>query len=288
MRINVVFSLCLIAACASSEYPVRTTQNEGIISARARNELAIENPEGLVRIAQGFEQSGNLQGALNLYGQAMNAAPDLTEAQVGFARTTAQLGQIDRALAMLDAVLVKSPTNIGALYEKAVLLTSQQKYTEAEVLLRPILNTDELDNQILVLASKLAFVRDNYIEGRALLTRAIDGVHYNAQAIHNLAFSYALKKDYKTAIALVQQALDSPSDKAIGRNSLALVYALSGQITQAIEFHIGALSQDELKNQRLFYRSFSVLNEKELAQAVFFNHLPANIYDRIRLSPVAK
>ena len=86
IRINVLTVLLLLLAACASGPEKRVNKAEGPISARARNILASQNPEALLRVGLGFEQSGNLQGALNIYGQAMAAAPEMVSAQVGFAR----------------------------------------------------------------------------------------------------------------------------------------------------------------------------------------------------------
>ena len=279
-RINPILLVCCIAACAPSQYPVRTTQDEGIVSARARNELAVNNPEGLVRVGEGFEKSGNLRSALNLYGQAMSAAPGLTKAQIAYARVTAKLGNSDRALAMLDAVLMENAGNISALHEKADILIGQGLYRAALDLLSPVSAASSPEQ--LFRTAKLHLLLNEVEEGRALLAAAIDKTPHNSRYIENLAFSYALADDFKTAIALVQQALDKPEGKESGRYALALIYALSGQINQALEFHLGILNQSEMANQRLFYRALKYLTNAEKAEAVFYRRLPANIYDRMK------
>ncbi|MCK0069937.1 tetratricopeptide repeat protein [Kordiimonas laminariae] len=281
-RINIAVLAVCISACSSNPHPVRTTQEEGIISARARNELAIENPEGLVRVGEGFEKSGNLTGALNLYGQAISAAPDLINARIAYARVTAKLGQSNRALAMLDAIPLEERTNPYISYEKSGIFITKRDYDSALSTLQPLIDQSKLSEpQHMLRAAKLLFLSERVEGGRALLAQAINQTPHNGLYTQSLAFSYALSGDYKTAISLIQQSLDKPSAKESGRLALALVYALSGQINQALEFHLGTLNREDLTNQRLFYRALSYLNAKEMAEAVFFGQLPADIYERL-------
>ncbi|UTW57392.1 tetratricopeptide repeat protein [Kordiimonas sp. SCSIO 12603] len=281
-RINIVVLTACICACSSNPHPARTTQEEGIFSARARNELATENPEGLVRVGEGFEKSGNLNSALNLYGQALSAAPSLLRARIAYARVTAKLGQPDRALAMLDSLSTEERASAEVLYEKSGILISQRNYVEALAVFQPLVGKSQLvQPEHIFRLAKLTILSGEMEEGQALLSKAINQTPYNGLYTQNLAFTYALKEDFQTAISLIQQSLDRPEGKESGRYALALVYALSGQINQALEFHLGVLNRTELTKRRLFYRALRYLNPSEKNEAVFYGNLPEDIYERI-------
>ncbi len=271
-----------ITSCSAGKHPARTNNDEGIISAHARNVLAAENPEGLVRVAEGFEKSANYQGALNLYGQAMAANPNLSEAQIGYARVLLKTGQAGRALAMLKTVIEREPTSASAKMVLVNYYIKSEDYISAEKLVNEMIKEDQVSPEALFFKGQLDILAGDAEQGRTFFAKAIDLSPNNSDFLHALAYSYALEGDFKTAVSIIQQSFNKASGYESGRRALANVYALSGQVELALELLLGEFSVQEIERQRLYFKLLNVLDEREKRRAIYFSHFPKDAVARLQ------
>jgi len=280
-RINRLLALLLLTACASEGPAVRTTDAEGPVSARARNSLAANNPEGLIRVGEGFERSGNLQGAMNIYGQAMAADPALIEAQVSYARVLIRMGGAERGTAMLTALLADHPENdqVRAGLSKAHILKGEFK--AAELFMQPLLDRPETSAQYLNLGGMIAQVGGKPVYARALFGRALDKSVGDPAVLENMALSFALDEDYASAVALIQTAMDRPSGLISGKVVLATIYALSGQLEAAMLLARDSMELGKANERKVFYQLLPRLTAHERAVAVMFDQVPKDAVDRL-------
>ena len=114
--------------------------------------MAAKNPEGLIRIAEGFERSGDYAGARELYAQALAAKPDLTEAVIGLAKANARLGRSDEAISQLTLLLSQTADNRTARFTLARIHAREGRYQSA---LSQLSQITELNPAELVLRGKL-------------------------------------------------------------------------------------------------------------------------------------
>jgi len=270
-----------VSACASTGYSKRTTEAEGPFSARARNALAADNPEGLLRVGEGFERSGNLPGALNIYGQAMAAAPDLVEAQTAFARVSIALGGIDRGLAMLTALIADHPENAAVRGELTQAYIKRGDFKAAELFMRPILDKATTGADHLHLGGKIAEVAGDAARARELFERALKKSPGNPEVLQSLALSFALAGDYATAVALMQNVMDKPSGLIPGKIALASIYALSGQLDAAMMLARSAMTLEKANERKIFYQLLPRLAGGERAVAVMFDKVPNDAIERL-------
>ena len=130
IRINLLaVSLALVGCAAPAGQQAK--EDIGPVSAYARNSLAAENPEGLIRLGEGFERSGDYAGARALYAQALETDPNLTEARIALARTSAKMGRTDEAVASLILLLQEKPENREARVTLAQIHAAAGRYQAA-------------------------------------------------------------------------------------------------------------------------------------------------------------
>jgi len=276
-----VMLVCTLSACAGTGPTKRTTQDEGPFSARARNELAVKNPEGLLRIGEGFERSGNFESALNIYGQAMAADPGLVAAQIAFARVSILLGETKRGMAMLTALIGRYPedTKVRGALTRAYI--RQGDMDAATLFLDPMLEKEDVSAEYLNLGGKIAEVAGDQARARVLYERALRKSPGNPEILRNMALSFALAEDYPTAVALLQSVMDKPAGLIPGKVALATVYALSGQLEAAMLLARGSMDLDQANNKLVFYQLLPLLEGRERAMAILFDKVPRDAVERL-------
>jgi len=278
MRITIVLLIMFSVAGCSNGHAKRATEDEGPISARARNALANHDPEGLLRVGEGFEKSGNFSSALNIYGQAMAADPTLVKAQVAYARILGVLGSTQKSLMMLSALVDDYPTNIIARKALISIYIKQGDFKAASLFLPPLLansNGTKHRVEVLILAARLNHIGGDKTKSKALFEQALAIEPKNHATLRYLAMSFALEKEYRTAIALLQKSMDTSDGLIPSKKALAEVYALSGQLGAAMQIARNSMPIEEANSLKLYYRLLPTLLQEEQAKAVMFNYIPA-------------
>jgi Flp pilus assembly protein TadD len=275
--LNILISLLVLSACTGGGPAKRATEDEGPVSVRARNALADENPEGLVKVAEGFERAGNYAGANRLYGQAMAAAPGLVAAQVGYARTLLHLGHGQEAGRILEGLYAKHAGD-----ERLVLALVQGhvkagEFAEAEKKLRPLAQAEGAGVGVLDMRGRLLQVLGKVPAAREMFDRALARAPQNTLSLRHLALSFALDGEYETAVALLQRAMDSPAAQAEAKKALAYVYALSGQRKAAGVIAMSATTPEELTVMEFLFDLLPRMNEADRAAALMFDRVPAGV-----------
>lgn len=265
-----------LAACGSGPEK-RVNEGEGPFSARARNSLATNNPTGLLRVGEGFERSGNYRGALNIYGQAMAADPDLLEAQIAYARVVGLLGAHDRSLSILTALLEKHPGNLPVRLALANANIRVGHFTVAVLLLEPLLEDADASAELLDLGGRLAQVSGNSQRARELIGRALAKNRGDHTFLQHMALSFALEGEFASAVAMLQKAMDKSAGLIPGKQSLAMVYALSGQYSAALQLARGSMTTEEAEARRFVYRNIPSWTKEQQAMAVLFNQFPKEL-----------
>lgn len=279
LAIRIILALVPIglAACAAPAGQ-QAKDDIGPVTAYARNSLAAKNPEGLLRLGEGFERSGDFMGARKLYAQARLAAPDLIDAQIAYARASAKAGFDDEAVAELTLVLTETPDNAAALAVLAQIHANAARYASAYGLLQklPSPTSDELS-----LKGKVAHVLGRSAEGHEILLSALEASPDDAGVLEAAALSFALNGEYPGAVSLLRRSMDRPTARTDAQKSLALVYALSGQRQLALRLARDVVPAAEMQRLDVYFRILPRFSPAEQAAAVFFDRLPADSVDRL-------
>lgn len=276
-RINFLIFFMFITACAAP-VPERAIDDVGPVTAYARNELASKNPEGLIRIGEGFERSGDYEGARRLYAQAMANMPDLSEAKIAYARASSKVGRGDEAVAVLTSVLGAEPTNRAAKVALANVHLDAARYQSAVNILKEL---QFKTGRELAELGKALYALNNITEAETAFARAIDLAPNDPVVLESAALSYALGGKYASAVALLRRAMDTPDHSASARASLAKVYALSGQRQAAQSLARGVMTPEEINKLQYYFRILPRFTPAEQAAALFFNHVSRQAIERI-------
>lgn len=259
-----------VAAC-SAPPGQQASEDVGPVSSYARNTLAAENPAGLIRIAEGFERSGDFAGARELYAQALAVMPGLLKARLGLARANSKLGQSDRAIADLTLLLAEDPENRTAKVTLAQIHANDGRYEAALAQLNTI---DQLTPSDRVLRGKLRHLTGASQEGHADILGALDEAPDQTAFMTDAGLSFALVEDYAGSIALLRRSLDRPTFGSRAEQGLALVYALSGQRQLALRLARDILPPEEIQRLEPYFRYLPRFTKQEQAAALFFDRIP--------------
>lgn len=153
------------------------------------------SPEALVGLGRALSAIGQYQEALDIFEKAANRDSGNSAAFRGQANSYIALGHADQALPLLDQALAINPGDVDVLSSRAVALDSLGRHDEAIA---------------------------TYEQGLAANPQ-------HAGLRHNYGLSLALTgSDFHRAIELMKSDAAGPLATAAQRQSLALVYTLSG------------------------------------------------------------
>lgn len=130
----------LLPACGS--LPVPASQNHHAAPPQARiDDSPATRASAYCRLGKRMQELGDPRAALAAYGEALRLAPASADARNGAAVLHAQLGELDKARAMLQALALEAPTartynNLG------YVLYLQEDYAQAANVLRQSLQLD--------------------------------------------------------------------------------------------------------------------------------------------------
>ena len=271
----------LLSAC--NKQPKLNLERSGQLPAPETKEL---DAEGLVRMAQRMETSGDLTNAMNFYADALIRDGSLVDAHLGMARVMTALGDPAQALTYYGHAARLSPNDAGIARHYALALIGEDRADEAATVIDGYLagntGTGDLYN-ILGVARDLQSQHDTaqaaYREGLALVT-VPDRQHVNL--LNNLALSLAISDKYSEAVLLLNPYIgdmrlgpDAMTEhQSLYRQNLALVYAISGQTESAVDVAKSALSEQQAEFNRRFYETIPTLSGSERTRAVFLRELP--------------
>lgn len=266
----------LLLACTSSispPPPISAPRGE------LRTDVSEIDDAMAVRMAQRFENAGDLGSALNMYRRAVLLAPENVAALGGMARIYEVGGAQEEAARYHSRILRLEPKNSA----------SAVRVAENHIFKGEARRAISFINEFMISAPGTPALYN------ALgIAHDLDGSHGDAQLAYseglnlapedsaitsNLALSFAVREEYQTALALLERVLgdsarNDEEGRSIARQNLALVYALSGQLETALEIAGAELSDEEVATNRTFYARLPGLDSKEKSSAVFLGSLP--------------
>lgn len=278
-RIILPAILLIVTACTTGPER-RTNDRAGPFSAGARNEIARNSPEGLVRIGEGFERSGNLVNALNLYEQALANDPDLVSAKLAKGRVLSQSPKRAEGILLLQMIVAEYPELSLAKVTLAQAHAFGQEFESAYNVISPLADSGEATLVVLSLAGSLAQVLNLDEKARIYYDKALQIDPRDAGSINNLAISFALGGEYESAIALLQPLLNNARVKNAATKTLANIYALSGQLDAANVIIRSLSDPKEAKQQESFFTLLDGIDKREKAIVLLFNVVPQSVLDR--------
>ncbi|HEY4547094.1 MAG TPA: tetratricopeptide repeat protein, partial [Pedomonas sp.] len=208
--------------------------------------------ETQVSLGRRFEAKGDTETALGLYQKAVSEKPDNDEALralIGLAVRT------NRASLVLDEAVrlaTKRPNDAEAQLWLATALNEKGRPADALAALAEAEKAGSGPMPALMWAQR-GIAHDmagNHLEAQRAFSRAITLNPSDWQLPMRLALSLALQADYPAALRILQMQVNDPLMERPVRETLAIIYALSGQTEQATEIARTATAAELADSQR--------------------------------------
>ncbi|WND02271.1 hypothetical protein QGN29_12005 [Temperatibacter marinus] len=270
----------LLSACSEDSLQKTTEKDAGPVAARALNEMARKSPESLIRIAYALETAGNYTEALDVYNQAKAADGTLIRPDIGIARIYLRYNKRDEAFAQVKGYLGNSALSSALKEELAKLFLDMQAYDEALTFIEPI--SELSSGRVISLAGILQELKGNGFKARMYYERAADLEKANPERFSKLmAYSFALDGSFETAVALLQPALNNPASMKEARESLAYIYALSGQLKPAEALLSNIYDVKYAKERRTLFMLMPLMTRTEKIEALLFERIRPDTLKRL-------
>lgn len=245
------------------------------------------------------------------------------ETQLSLARRLEVRGDTETALGLYQRVLIENPNNedalrglvglavqtgrAGAVHDEAVRLASKRpKDAEAQLWLAASLNENGRPADALAVleaAEKAGSVpspsqlwvqrgiaRDmlgDHLEAQRAFSNAVTLNPSDGQAPLRLALSLALQEDYPAALRILQMQVNDPLMERPVRETLAIIYALSGQTEQAVEIARTASGSALVDSQRGYLERLPTLSAPGKAYAAHFRRISESLENAAPATPAA-
>lgn len=275
------FLAVLLSACSSgysTQGPFSAPRGE------LRTDVAQLDDAAAVRMAQRFENAGDLSSALNMYQRALQKAPENTAALLGMARIYGVVGRRAESARYYKRILQLQPKNAQAATAVAEDLIFKDRPQEAVRFIKRFMTAAPSTAALFNLLAIAHDLEGDHGDAQLAYAEGLGMSPDDGAITSNLALSFAVREDYQTAIALLERVLDEADlgDKegqSVARQNLALVYALSGQQEAALDIARTVLSTEEVEINRVFYARLPELSSRQKARAVFLGSLPSMLDD---------
>ena len=222
----------------------------------------------LMRIGAAAQSGGDLPNALGVYRRAAELAPQDPAPLIGAGDVLLQMGNVNEAIVSYNAALVRPGDSQGA---QVGLARAFLKTGKPQLALTPLSKAMEAspdDPKLLLLFG---------------VTKDLAGSHWEAQAYYrdglvrapgdpgltvDLALSLALSGNYPNAIAVLQPLATSPAGSAQERQTLALIYGLTGNTAEAARLGRIDLDDASVEHNLAYYQSLRELAPEARSQAI--------------------
>lgn len=242
-----------------------------------------------VNLGRRFEARGDTETALGLYQKAVNERPN-----------------DEAALRALVGLAVRT-NRAGAVYEHAARLAEiHPRDGEAQVWLAASLNEKARPAEALTALERAETAGPGAYAGllwtqrgiaHDLLGNALEAQRAFSHAITlnpgewrlpmRLALSLALQGDYPAALRILQMQVNDPAMEQPVRETLAIIYALSGQTEQAMEIARSATDKDLADSQRGYLALLPTLPPAARAYAAHYRRIDESMAAKAPISAPA-
>lgn len=212
---------------------------------RSLTTLQPANDTAIFTLAQLYYDMDALDSSALFAGQALHIQADRIPYMELLAVIDYRLQQSDSALALCNAILVHTPSNVNALLLSGIILRDQNKNGEA---------LERFDRCLRIDPS-------------------------NTEALIRRADEYVLKKKYNDALRDYSAARADLSDNADILNNIGICHYESGAYQQAIIFFKKAIQLDRYHPQSYFNRGLSYYHLKEMDTATADMRTAGAIWD---------
>ncbi len=202
---------------------------------RYRTLLAIDpaHPDALLHLGLLRLQTGNVDEAIGLFGQALERNPNSAEAHAGLANALLTAARFDEAVVNYRAALDVDPDYAEAHYGLGAALQGLGRLDEAVGAYRSALAIDPDYAEAAYGLGTALHVLDRESEAIACYQKALEIDPDYPEANHNLATALQARSRHEEAIRLYQTAIAAKPDFAEAHNNLGVALTEIGRFDEA-------------------------------------------------------
>jgi Flp pilus assembly protein TadD len=230
-----------------------------------------------VMAAQRMQANGDFQGALTFYERVLSSEPANAEAAYGAAETMLNLGlgldstKYFNRFVQLRPADPRGPLGLARAFNRAN---------------RPADALASLDAARKMVGNSLVSFQERGIaldlsgrnkEAQTTFAEGLKTSPKNIDLMRRMALSFAITEDYQTALSLLQNVANEPGGATRIRDSLAMVYAMSGQADVAMQIVETPENTANAKNRLAYFRALGSLTALQKAQAIHFGDVPSDL-----------
>jgi Flp pilus assembly protein TadD len=188
---------------------------------------------GSLTLASASNTEADWRRDIQIYGPQYRADSSNVEVALRYAQALRATGQSAQAVAILQQVSMKNPTNKTVLGEYGRALADVGQYDQALTMLDRAHTPEQPDWHILSAQGAVLDQMGRHEEAQRHYLTALKIVPNEPSVLSNLGLSYALSKDLKNAEETLRLAVAQKSADPRVRQNLALVVGLEGRFPEA-------------------------------------------------------
>lgn len=222
----------------------------------------------LMRIGAAARSGGDLPNALGVYRRAAEIAPLDPAPLIAAGDVLLLLGTVNEAIISYNAALVRPGDTRAA---QAGLVKAYLKTGKPELALAPLSKTlaeAPDDPKLLLLLGVAKDLSGLHLEAQGIYRRALTLTPGDPALTVDLALSLALSGDYRNAIAMLQPLAMGPAGSPQEQQTLAMIYGLDGNTTEAARINGTYFDTAEVQNNLAYYQTLRGLSPEARSRAI--------------------
>jgi Flp pilus assembly protein TadD len=224
--------------------------------------------DSLMRIGSAALAGGDYTNAVSVFRRAAEIRPGAPAPFVLSGDALLRQGEVDQAILAYNSALARDSGDLAAQLGLARANLETGRPQLARVPLENALTQNPNDPQALLLSGVVQDLAGAHGAAQADYRQGLKYAPGNPGLTVNLALSLAVSGNYQGAVDLLAPAALAPAGSASERQSLALIYGLEGNDTEAAR--IGRIDLDEasVEHNLAYYRTLRTLPPGALSQAL--------------------
>ena len=193
------------------------------------------NIDNLRAHARALESAGEIEAAIELWQEWLQAHPRDGEAMTALGSVLASAARYSEALSWLQSACDMSPDNVHAAYERAKILSAQKRKAEAIEAWRHLVTLNPSHVEALTALGNLLLESRHFGRAEEAFRRAADLDPNRCEAWLGLGASQLGTRNYTEALSHFRQALLIQPGSAATYCNMSLALAGLGRIEEAID-----------------------------------------------------
>jgi Flp pilus assembly protein TadD len=222
----------------------------------------------LMRIGAAAQSGGDLANAVGIYRRAAEMAPQEPAPLIAAGDALLQMGAINEAIVSYNSALVRPGDTQGAQIglAKAFLRTGNPQLALAPLSKAAEVNPE--DPKLLLLLGVTKDLEGKRGEAQAYYRDGLARAPGDPGLTTNLALSLAMSADYRNAITVLQPLALAPTSSPRERQTLALIYGLNGNASEAARLSRIDLDDASVEHNLGYYKTLRELPTEARSRAI--------------------